>query len=242
MNTKLIEFFKKEIRLSTLEDVNFLKYFFPECEIYFNDIPTFFDPNKIIVIFDELKNQNNILYSSMYNNIIILHKGTSKTSIKSKKVLIELLLYLEIELTENELKHLNTLSEKTFFEMFSILYVTRDKNLIFKDIKEVKNSNSFLMFKYLFTAKYDYLYKLYITSDTYYQVLFSALLTMMLKAKNLDNLSNLSDSYKQILAYHKEHNLGKFGKALYKYSQTNCEEQDFLNFLFLCSTDYKEIN
>lgn len=91
-----------------------------------------------------------------------------------------------------------------------------------------ESESVFTIFSNLFEP-YPVIYPLYKKSKIPHMVVFSSLLTMMLKTQ-MENLNVLSAGYRKVLLKNKKY-YGFFKKAVLEYLSTDMQEKDFLSFL-----------
>lgn len=227
---KIINYLRSDIR--NISNTGFIKFLFPE-SIIIDYLPEIIYGDLVFYIADK-KSKEHKIYMSLNDNLIILNKST-KNTIDSKKGFLDLIQdVLKLEVPDILIKELNKFDDDDYWFTLKVWYILEE---VLPFEIETYNGNTFNLFKSLFNQNYDILYSLYKESGEPYQKIFSSMMTMMTKAKNLSNEMNLSPYYKQVLESHSKY-ISEFKKAVFNYTQTNVTEIDFCIFLFECSTDF----
>jgi len=159
----------------------------------------------------------------------------SPKRITNRKVFLEFMEAIGLSLS-GRLDYINNLEDEEFWYILKQIYVLEKATFIPKDVDT--GMTGFDLFKVLFD-KFENSYTTARCIETHYKVLVSVLVTMMLKAKNIEftYTGDLSKGYLKALRTNAKH-LELFQNALLTYFKTEMTYFDFLLLLFNCSRRY----
>ena len=221
-----------QVKFSSEKVKEFLSCVFPGI-VFLNsgdDIP-FFAPK--ICIFN-VKDYSWLDLPGMKDRFIIVVSSKAVIDLDTLDGLLEFLKEVfKVKLSKADYGYVKKLDPIESFNLLKILTIVRKLKL-----DESVSGSVYTLFESTFVTNFASLYSIYRSLDVNYNVVFSSLVSMFLRVKDTDSVTNMS--YKKVLLSKKlyyEH----FKKALKMYIDLPMSEIDFIYFMFLISTDGRDI-
>lgn len=160
---------------------------------------------------------------------VVVYKFSYKRGIKinSRDGIVK---FLEEVRGFKEIEKLKDFDDEEFWRI--VKFLCFNKKFALSDLEE--RGNLYPFYKEVFES-FREAYVLYRSLGIPYGVVFSSLMTVMIKAQSVENESLYNIRYKTLL-FNLKRFLIIYKKAVIKYLETNQSEMDFLNFMFELSS------
>lgn len=203
------------------DDYNLVSFLWPDYKWVFYPYSPFIQEKKLIVVC----NNDLDLYPDKTCIYLTKHSGVK---VDSKAGMVETL-GQRWALDEKLKDTLLSMEEGEFWP--AVKYFWLMGTLPSGTLTSEGSSSIFYLFKSLFQS-FPESYRLYRTMGRPYQVVFSSLLSMMLKTKA--EFVDGSDYYRKVLRENRTY-YAHFRKCVVEYIESELKEVDFISFLFHCS-------
>lgn len=197
------------------DDFYILSILYPGIPIYSHKVFPMLMPKKMIYV--------GVAKAELYGTIINFSYGNQRSLANKTNVLS--LLKKEKRMTERQEKGFMEIDGDEFWELMK-MFLTYPK---FALTMGEETASVFDLFCNIFVSFKD-TYRIYRETGLNYRVLFSSLLTMMLKTQGVEE-GIFSPGYKKILLRNKVH-MPKYKGAVMNYLDSPQKEIDFIEFLY----------
>lgn len=202
------------------KDRGIVSFLFPGLPIYDGVVPPF-SPHKSYVIFSS----KDIEYSGKF---IVQVKPFGDPKVDTVQGFLSFL-----SLSKKVEEYLSSLDEEAFWKTAKLFRFLGGSSASFLEGR----STVFNLFVSLF-EEYGVSYSIYRGLKESHRVVFSSLLTMMLKTRMVETLS-VSSGYKRALIKNRQY-MRQYSGSVIEYIDTEMEEEDFLSFLFAVSSSGRQ--
>lgn len=198
-----------------------LEFLYPNYTIAINNLPPFLASDKVIFISSKRVPPR--------PDIDLIQIGySSPKKLDDRKIFLEFLEYSGRKMKDSVKQTLLLLDEDEFWEQAKLIWIIGKSSY---DLITEEGS-VYKLFLIMF-SDYEEAYDIYRKTGLPYKVVFSSLLTMMLKSQQTENLV-CSPGYKAALIKNSMF-IQPYRKAVLNYIESIQSEVDFMQFLFECS-------
>lgn len=213
------DIYKVPFSFRNWDNLGLVNVLWPDLKVYDGMVSPFITSRTFIFI-----EHKKVKFPENYN-VIRLTKG-STVNIDDRVTFMALMcLTRGFCLSEKDREILMSLDDDAFWIRAKILLVV--KNL--KVLTAISDYSIFDLFCELFSS-FKVKYAIYRKLTLPHQVIFSSLLTMMIRTIDVDSEVGISAGYKRVLLKNKPY-IGKFKKAVVSYIDSDKTEMDFIQFL-----------
>lgn len=204
-----------------LANIGWVSFLFPGWKVVREPLNAFEPDANLIVVSERSRD----FYPS--KNVILV---TRKSDVKldSREGFLKFLRDRGVKITEEHEHQLMNMEEADFWALGKQMHVMHH----FYAPEVERSASIFELFKSLF-EDFSVVYRFYRKSGAPHKVVFSSLLTMMLKTQQTE-IPGISAGYKKALMANKLY-FSNFQRAVLNYLDTDMEDNDFVSLLLECS-------